>query len=201
MTTTAGARSTAAEQGRLGVELNGINVIAEEERKGTPRMLFWPWCAANISVLAISYGSFILGFGVSFWQATIAAVIGTVVSFFLCGVIAIAGKRGSAPTMVLSRAPFGVRGNSLPAAISWLLLVGWETVLVALSTLATATVFTQLGAGGGTFTKVVAFLVTAALVVAAGVLGFDVIMRLQTLIVVATVVLTVGYILLTLDEI
>ena len=38
-----------------GVELNGINVIAEAERQGTPRDLFWPWFASNISVFAISY--------------------------------------------------------------------------------------------------------------------------------------------------
>jgi nucleobase:cation symporter-1, NCS1 family len=201
MTTRADATGAPAELAKLGLEVNGINVIAEEERKGTPKVLFWPWCAANISVFAISYGSFLLGFGISFWQATIAGVLGCVFSFLLCGLVAIAGKRGSAPTLVLSRAAFGVRGNALPAAISWLLLVGWETVLVALSTLATATVFDELGSGGGTFTKIVAFLVTAALVVVAGVLGFDVIMRLQTFIVLATVVLTVGYMALTLDEI
>src|SRR5215212_4112939 len=121
---------TVYASGPARVELNGINIISEDERKGTPRDLFWPWFAANISVLAISYGAFILGFGVSFWQATIAAVIGIVLSFALCGVVALAGKRGSAPTMVLSRAAFGVTGNALPAALSWLLLVGWETVLV-----------------------------------------------------------------------
>jgi nucleobase:cation symporter-1, NCS1 family len=185
----------------FGVELNGINVIDESERRGSPRDLFWPWCAANISVLGISYGSFILGFGVSFWQATVAAVVGIVFSFLLVGFVAVAGKRGSAPTMVLSRAAFGVRGNALPSALSWLLLVGWETVLVSLATLATSTVFTELGWGGGTPTKVVAFLVVAALVVAAGVLGFDVIMRLQAAITVATAVLTIGYVLLTVDEV
>ena len=31
--------------------MNGINVISESERKGHPRDLFWPWFAANISVL------------------------------------------------------------------------------------------------------------------------------------------------------
>ena len=64
--------ATTETPGGLAVELNGINVIAESERKGQPHDLFWPWCAANISVLAVSYGSFVLGFGVSFWQATIA---------------------------------------------------------------------------------------------------------------------------------
>ena len=47
----------------LGIEANGINVIDESERKGTPAQLFWPWCAANVSVLGVSYGSFVLGFG------------------------------------------------------------------------------------------------------------------------------------------
>jgi purine-cytosine permease-like protein len=187
--------------GTLPLELNGINVIDPDERRGRPRSLFWPWCAANISVLAISYGSFVLGFGISLWQAVIATVIGVVFSFLLCGLVALAGKRGSAPTMVLSRAAFGVRGNALPTVISWLLLVGWETVLAALATLATSTVLTRLGWGGGTVTKVVAFLVVVGLVVGAGVLGFDVIMRLQTWITVATAVLTVGYVLLTVDHV
>jgi len=193
--------TTSETTGGLAVELNGINVIAESERKGSPRDLFWPWFAANVSVLAISYGSFVVGFGVSFWQATIAAVIGIVASFALCGVVALAGKRGSAPTMVISRAAFGVTGNALPTFLSWVLLVGWETVLVSLSSLATATVFDELGWGGGGATKVLGFVVTAALVMAAGVLGFDVIMRLQTWITLATIVLTVGFVALTLDEV
>lgn len=201
MTTTTHGTGTTAEAGRYGIELNGINVIAENERKGAPSTLFWPWFAANVSVLAISYGSFIVGFGVSFWQATIAAVVGIVLSFALCGVVALAGKRGSAPTMVLSRAAFGVRGNALPTFLSWVLLVGWETVLVSLASLGTATVFGELGWGGGDATKVLGFVVTALLVVVAGVLGFDVIMRLQTWITIATIVLTIGFIALTLDEV
>jgi len=55
----------------LRIEQNGINVIAENERKGLPRELFWPWFGANVSVLGLSYGSFVLGFGISFIQAVI----------------------------------------------------------------------------------------------------------------------------------
>jgi len=44
-----------------GYETNGINVISEAERKGTPRDLFWPWSAANISVLGLAYGAYVLG--------------------------------------------------------------------------------------------------------------------------------------------
>jgi nucleobase:cation symporter-1, NCS1 family len=199
--TSAAPPAVPAPAGPAGVEQNGINVIAESERKGQPRDLFWPWFAANISVLGVSYGAFVLGFGVSFWQAVIAGVVGIAVSFTLCGLVALAGKRGSAPTMVLSRAAFGVRGNRLPAALSWLLTVGWETVLVILATLATATVLDRLGWGGGTGTKLLAMVVVAAITIAAGVLGFDFIMRLQAAITLATAALTVVYIVLVADEV
>ena len=190
-----------AEPRPLQIEMNGINVITDAERKGHPRDLFWPWFAANVSVLGLAYGAFVLGFGISFWQAIGAGLVGIIVSFLLCGFIAVAGKRGSAPTMVLSRAAFGVRGNKMPAAISWLLTVGWETVLIILATLATATVFARLGWGGGTGTKVIALIVVSALTVIGGVMGFDLIMRMQTVITVVTAVLTVGFIILVADKI
>jgi len=193
--------STGAEPHPLQIETNGINVIGDAERKGRPRSLFWPWFAANVSVLGLSYGSFVLGFGISFWQAILVGLVGIIVSFLLCGFIAVAGKRGSAPTMVLGRAAFGVRGNKLPSVISWVLTVGWETVLTILATLATATVFTRLGVGGGTGTEVVALIVVAALTVIGGVMGFDLIMRMQSVITIVTGVLTVVFIALVADKI
>lgn len=206
MTTTnpGSPRSSAAagpSENRGRIELNGLNTIDESERRGSARDLFWPWFGANVSVLGISYGSFLLGFGISFVQACVVGVVGIVVSFLLCGLVALAGKRGSAPTMVLSRAAFGVRGNRLPSLLSWLLTVGWETVLTSLAVLSTATVLDRLGAGGGVGTKIVALVVVAALIVAAGVAGFTAIMALQRVITVVTGVLTVGYILLVVDDI
>ena len=185
----------------LPVEMNGINVIADSERKGRPRDLFWPWFGSNVSVLGLSYGAFVLGFGVSFWQSVILAVVGVTISFLFCGFVAIAGKRGSAPTMILSRAAFGVRGNKLPALISWVLTVGWETVLVILATLATATVFGRLGWGSGIPVKIVAMLVVTALTIGGGVAGFDVIMRMQKWITIVTGVLTVVYVVLVAHHI
>ncbi|MEU2061226.1 cytosine permease [Streptomyces sp. NPDC013455] len=185
----------------LQVETHGLDVIADAERRGTPRGLFWPWFGANVSVLGLSYGAFALGFGISFRQALAAGVLGIVASFLLCGLVAVAGKRGSAPTMVLSRAAYGVRGNRLPSVVSWLLTVGWETVLIALATMATATVFGRLGRGGGTETEVVGLVVVAALTVVGGVMGFDLIMRLQTWITLVTGVLTIVYIALVADHV
>src|SRR3954465_15150687 len=200
MTTTESRRQPEPAAPR-GIEANGINVIDESERKGAPSGLFWPWCASNISVLAVAYGAFVLGFGIGLWQALIAATVGAVVSFFLVGLVSIAGKRGSAPTLVLSRAAFGRYGNSLPALVSYVLLVGWETVLVALSTLATATVFERLGWSHGNGTKVAAFVVVALVIVGAGIMGFDLIMRLQKYLTLALIVVTAVYVALTVDHI
>ncbi|MDR2372928.1 MAG: cytosine permease [Bifidobacteriaceae bacterium] len=183
------------------VEMQGVDIIADADRKGKPSSLFWPWFAANVSVFGLSYGAWVLGFGISFAQATVVGIVGIVFSFFLCGVVAVAGKRGSAPTMVLSRAALGVRGNRVASVLSWILTVGWETILTALAVMATATIFKELGWGEGVGVQVVALVVVAALIVAGGVIGFDLIMKMQTVITWVTGVLTIGYIALTLGHI
>jgi len=183
------------------VEINGINFIAEVERKGSAKYLFWPWAAANVSFLAISYGSFFLGFGISFWQATAAAVIGTIGSFAIVAISSLAGKRANAPTMTLSRAAFGVKGNRLPGLLSYLIFVGWETVLVSLATLASGTVLTRIGNIDTNISQVLGFLLAGGLTIIGGVLGFKVIMRIQFYLTIITILLTIGYIALTIDSV
>ncbi len=194
--------SPSAERVRsLGVETTGIEIIGEAERTARPRDLFWPWFAANVSVFGISYAAFVLGFGISFWQAALVTVIGIVISFALCGIIAIAGKRGSAPTMILSRAAFGVTGQKVPGFISWLVSIGWETFLSIMAVLATATVFERLGWGGGTGVKIAAALVVASMIVLASVAGYHIIMRLQSYLTWITGLVTLAFVVIAAKEI
>ena len=183
------------------LEINGTNTIQESERKGAARSLFWPWAGANVSLLALSYGSFFLGFGISFRQATWAAIIGTICSFFLVGISSLAGKRSNAPTMVLARASFGVKGSIVPGVLSYFIFVGWETVLVSLATLATGTVFSRIGGVDQNLALILGFVIAVSLTVFGGVLGFGVIMRLQKILTLVTVAMTVVYIALTVDSV
>ena len=185
----------------MNLELNGTNVISESERTGKASSLFWPWCGANVSLLALSYGAFFLGFGISFWQATFAALIGTVLSFTLVGFSSLAGKRSNAPTMVQSRAVFGIKGNLVPGLLSYLVFVGWETVLVSLATLATGTIFIRLGGIDHDIAMVIGFVLAVSLTMYGGILGHSVIMRLQKYLTITTVVATVIYIFLTMDSV
>ncbi|MBI5160388.1 MAG: cytosine permease [Micrococcales bacterium] len=184
---------------RGGIEETGLETIVESERHGRPSGLFWPWFAANVSVFAIAYGAYVLGFGISFWQAVVVGVVGIAVSFLLVGVVSLAGKRGSAPTMVLSRAMFGVDGARVVALLSWVLTVGWETVLTVSAVFAVdATVAALGGPADSPVAKVVALVVVAAVVVTVGVVGFRLIMRLQRVITLVTSVVTIVYLITVL---
>jgi purine-cytosine permease-like protein len=195
------AQSGAPAAATLSIEQNGINQIAEGQRKGRPRDLFWPWLAGNLSVFSISNGSFVLGFGLSLPQAVAAAILGVVISNLFCGVIAISGKRASAPTMTVSRSVFGVRGNRFPSALSWFLTLGWETVLASIAVLATNGILLHLGWNGGVATKAAALIVIVGLIAFGGALGFDLIMRMQRWITWIVGVLTVLTMIFSLHQV
>ena len=185
------------------IETHGIDPIPESDRHGRPSELFWVWCAANISILGIAfYGAAVVAFyQLNVWQGILAGIIGTIIGFVLVGFISVAGKRGGAPTLVLSRASFGVLGNALPTLVSYVSLVGWEIALVALSALATATVLDRLGYHGATGGKLIGFLITAAATIAIALLGHATIVKIQTWFTWAFAALTVVFMALLLSEI
>jgi purine-cytosine permease-like protein len=133
MSATELAGAVPADTNRIGaIETRGIEPVPSAERTGGPRQLFWVWFAANISILGLPLGATLVALrGMNIWQALLAAAIGSFGSFALVGLISVAGKWGGAPSMTLSRAIFGPRGNHGPTAVSWLSRVGWETVNTA----------------------------------------------------------------------
>ncbi len=183
------------------VESTGIDVIPEAARTAKPHHLFWPWFAANVSVFSISYGSYVLGFGLSFWQASLVALLGVVLSFLVCGVIAVAGKRSSTPTMTVTRAAFGVDGAKLPGIIGWLALIGWQTSLAVVAVGGLRTVFEQLGWNTGALTTATAVLVIAALIVLGATAGYHVLIRVQSILAWLLGISTVAYLVMTVGDI
>ena len=134
-----------AEPGVLSaVEQRGIEPVPVDERHGNPLQLFWVWFAANISVLGLPLGVSLIAGGLSIWQAVIAAALGSFGSFALVGIISIAGRRGGAPSLTLSRATFGVRGNIGPTAVALASRLGWETVNTSTAALAVVTTVSLL---------------------------------------------------------
>ncbi|MEW1692011.1 purine-cytosine permease family protein [Streptomyces sp. NPDC091265] len=110
------------------METRGLDPVPDSERTGRVRSLFPTWIAANMTVLLLTMGAGLIVFNaLNFWQVLVVAVTTPVVSFGMVGLISIAGRRGGAPGMALSRAVFGQRGNLAPGALIWVARWGWET--------------------------------------------------------------------------
>ncbi|MCX2730658.1 cytosine permease [Saccharopolyspora sp. NFXS83] len=140
----------APQAGALGaVEQRGIEPVPVSERRGNPLQLFWVWFAANISVVGMPLGVSLIALGLSAWQAVVVAIIGSFGSFAVVGLISIAGRRGGAPSLTLSRAVFGTRGNAGPTAVALVSRLGWETVNTSTAALAIVTSASLLAGTGG----------------------------------------------------
>ena len=132
------------------IEQRGIEPVPDAERNGNPLQLFWVWFAANISILGLPLGASLVAFQLlNFWQSLIVAAIGAAGAFALVGVVSVAGRRGGAPSMTLSRATFGTRGNAGPTLVSLLSRLGWETVNTTTAAFVLLSLFTiALGTSG-----------------------------------------------------
>ncbi len=161
------------------IERHGIEPIGDDERHGTPFELFWVWFAANIGVLGIVYGAILTDAGLNLWQSALVTLVASAGSFLLVGALSVAGKWGGAPALALSRAPFGVRGNLGPTLISWISLVGWETISVITAAYALLGLFGVFGIPANTVTTIISLVVTALLAVLFGLLGHATLVWIQ----------------------
>lgn len=114
------------------IETHGIDIISPQERHGSPRQLFWVWISATFTISNVIIGQLFPALGLSLWDSLAVAVICSI-SYVAVGLSSIQGPVAGTATLTISRASFGVRGNVIPALLSWVVLVGWESVTVVLT--------------------------------------------------------------------
>ncbi len=112
------------------VEPGGAEFIPLGDRHGKPYQQFWTWVSPNMEFATIFVG--IIGvwfFGLSFWLAALAIVLGTALGSLSMSFLAARGPLFGVPQMVLSRIGFGFLGNILPAGINAVVAgIGWFAV-------------------------------------------------------------------------
>ncbi len=112
------------------IEPGGAEYIPLSERHGKPLQQFWTWVSPNMEFATIFVG--IIGvwfFGLNFWLAALAILLGTALGSLSMGTLAARGPLFGVPQMVLSRIGFGRLGNILPAGVNALVAgVGWFAV-------------------------------------------------------------------------
>jgi nucleobase:cation symporter-1, NCS1 family len=157
------------------------DLIPENERVGQPKQLFWIWFALNIGIMGLVYGGIIVSYGLNFIQSVIAALLGAA-SFALIGYLSLPGKLGKAPTFVLSRAPFGSKGNLIPAVLAWICLIGWLSVgNVPTGIFSLNAILTALGFEVTTTTQVIGLIGLAIAIMALSLVKQETLVKVQTI--------------------
>jgi NCS1 nucleoside transporter family len=112
------------------VEPGGAEQIPLSERHGRPIQLLWTWTSPNLEFATVFVGVLgVLAFGLSFWQAVGAIVLGNLLGAVFHGVLSSWGPDSGLCQMVLSRRAFGFLGNILPAGLNSLAAgLGWFAV-------------------------------------------------------------------------
>ena len=152
-----------------------IEVVVQTKRlaKDPSSSQFWVWLPISGSFLPFGMALWLRSLGLTFEQSLTAVLLGIFASAGVVAVGAIAGKRSSLPTMVLSRAAFGVFGNLGPALILVVSRLFWALVLVTLGYLLIAQNLTSTSSmsGGSEPVSWVAVLVLAVVVLVSAVLS------------------------------
>ncbi|MDQ8704970.1 cytosine permease [Streptomyces sp. LHD-70] len=105
-----------------------LQPVPESARTDSVSGQFWIWCGANIAPINWVLGALGVHLGLGLADTLIVLVAGNLVGMAFFGVFVLLGQRTGVTGMVLGRAPFGRRGNYLPAAVQALLAVGWCSV-------------------------------------------------------------------------
>jgi NCS1 family nucleobase:cation symporter-1 len=163
------------------VEQRGIDLVAENERHGKPRDLFFMWLGTNANVFYIINGALLISLGLSFLQSLVIILIGNIVGFILLGLTSLQGPRTGTSTFAISRAAFGPNGGRVLAFFNWLTLVGFEGSGVALAVIALLTLARALGltVADAIWVKVLVIVLVAAVQVYIPTLGHATIMVVQ----------------------
>ncbi|MGW5420981.1 purine-cytosine permease family protein [Streptomyces sp. NPDC003943] len=160
------------------IESHGIDHIPDTERHGHPRELFAVWAAVNVNYLSLVVGGALVLMGLSLGQALAVIVVGNLF-WLLTGVLAISGPAAGAPSEVITRAMFGVRGNRVNNAVTgWVISVCYFALNLAAGAGAAFSLVEEVGIPASTGVKIVVVLVVAVVTLAIGVYGHALIVRL-----------------------
>lgn len=157
--------------GDLRVEARGITPVPEDARYGSPARLFTVWFAPNLTMTGVFTGTVGIALGLDFATALVAVVLGTLLGAAPAAYLGTWGSRTGAAQLPLARLAFG-RAVTVPGALQWLSSIAWDALIGLF--------------GGDALAQLCGWPFWAGVLVmmtgqgALGVLGYEAIHRLQT---------------------
>jgi purine-cytosine permease-like protein len=172
------------------IERHGIDTIPDEDRSSRPIDLFRIQFGGANTFATIILGTFPVLLGLSLWQAVVATVLGVVVGALILMPMGLFGPKTGTNNAVSSGAHFGVRGRVLGSFLSLLTAIAFYSISVWVSGDALAGALKRLfDVPDSEGTRGVIYAVLGALVIVVVVYGYQFMLLVNKVVVVANTVL------------
>ncbi|MEY3606932.1 MAG: transrane transport protein [Actinomycetota bacterium] len=163
------------------IESFGVDTIPDSERSAKPKSLIPIFLGSNLSLSVMVFGWLAILYGLGFWQAVSAIVVGTVAGALFVSRTALLGWRASTNNSVASGAFFGVRGRLVASFVGLLLCIQYVALTVWTGGEVIAGVFARSsGVEPSNLVLAASYLVIAVLVVIFAIYGYSVVAKLNT---------------------
>ena len=151
---------------------SNVTIPSDEHRDRKPLSQLFVWLGASATLVPIVLVAALIGFGLSATAILIDLLVGYLVAGVIIGAAALAGKRSGLSTSLISRAVFGVWGNSIPLTVLFVVRAAITALILSAFTFLLDGIEARLPEFDSVLVSVVGINLTAGLVVQILVLTF-----------------------------
>jgi purine-cytosine permease-like protein len=112
------------------IETRGVETVPDSERTAKPGSLIRVFLGANLSLSVMVFGWIAILYGLGFWEAVSAIVVGTVIGAAFVARTALLGWKAATNNSVASGAYFGVRGRLVGSFVGLLITMQYIALTV-----------------------------------------------------------------------
>ena len=165
------------------VETRGVGTIPDTDRTASPRSLIGVFLGANLSLSVMVFGWLAILYGLGFWEAVSAIVLGTVLGSLFVARTSLLGWRAATNNSVASGAYFGVRGRLVGSFVGLLITLQYIALTVWTGgEMVTSSLGRLLGFDSSDVVLSVGYAAIAILIVSFAIIGYRFIVKLNNLI-------------------
>lgn len=174
------------------IETRGVQTVPDSERTAKPGSLVRVFLGANLSLSVMVFGWLAILYGLGFWEAVSAILVGTVLGAAFVARTSLLGWKAATNNSVASGAYFGVRGRLVGSFVGLLITLQYLALTVWTGgEMATASLGRLLGFESSDFALTAGYGVIVVLVVVFAIIGYRFIVKLNTFIAPVMLVLMV----------
>lgn len=162
------------------VETRGVETVPDKERTATPGSLIKVFLGSNLSLSVMVFGWLAILYGLGFWEAVSAIVVGTVIGSLFVARTSLLGWRAATNNSVASGAYFGVRGRLVGSFVGLLITLQYIALTVWTGgEMVTASLGRLLGFEPSSIALSIGYALIALLIVAFAIIGYRFIVKLN----------------------